>query len=564
MSTQFDLPSQFVDQLLLEQQTLTAVEQFALHHEGNGSSHYGEPIYRDLIPAGPPGQGEQYAFEVDLDACSGCKACVVACHNMNGLEKRETWREVGQLVGGGVQPFTQHITTACHHCLEPACLQGCPVNAYEKDEETGIVRHLDDQCIGCQYCILKCPYEVPVYSKSKGIVRKCDMCHQRLAIGEAPACVQSCPNQAIRIRSVAIETVRDECEVDHFLPGAPDPIITLPTTAYRTQKVMPRNALPADYFAVARSAAHLPLVLMLVLTQMSVGAFVVEQFLYSYGTSAGGALSQEVRFWHLCAALLLGFLGLGASLFHLGRPHLAFRALLGLRTSWLSREILAFNLFAASSTVYVVASCLSGLGYFSLGIYEHVLGGLAAFTGVVAVICSAMIYVDTRRPLWTFGSTTPKFLLTAGILGSPTALLVSLVTATISIELTFNQVMSTYGFDLCRIVLGLSLGKLIWEASLVANLKDRKLTPRRRSAMLTFGELGVISVRRFLLGTLGGVVLPVILLMESALSPNGFPPAFIGIAVILMLGLLTAGELHERYLFFTASVAPRMPGLPAL
>ena len=75
------------------------------------------------------------------------------------------------------EPYQQTVTTACHHCVEPACLEGCPVLAYEKDAETGIVRHLDDQCIGCQYCVLKCPYDVPKYSAKRGIVRKCDMCY---------------------------------------------------------------------------------------------------------------------------------------------------------------------------------------------------------------------------------------------------------------------------------------------------------------------------------------------------------------------------------------------------
>src|SRR3954466_2950723 len=76
---------------------------------------------------------------------------------------------------------------------------GCPTKAYEKDPVTGIVKHLDDQCFGCQYCTLMCPYDAPKYNEARGIVRKCDMCSDRLAHGEAPACVQACPNEAIRI-----------------------------------------------------------------------------------------------------------------------------------------------------------------------------------------------------------------------------------------------------------------------------------------------------------------------------------------------------------------------------
>src|SRR6185437_9166421 len=141
-----------IDELLAEQQRLTAVERFAWRH-----AHHTLPaqarLYRELLPTRAPDQGEQYAFAVDLDACSGCKACVTACHNLNGLDEEETWRNVGLLHGGTEQdPFQQAVTTSCHHCLEPACLEGCPVLAYEKDPRTGIVRHLDDQCIGCQYC----------------------------------------------------------------------------------------------------------------------------------------------------------------------------------------------------------------------------------------------------------------------------------------------------------------------------------------------------------------------------------------------------------------------------
>src|SRR5207302_2079666 len=181
------------------------------------------------------GTGEQYAFEVDLDRCSGCKSCVTACHALNGLDEEETWRSVGTLHGRGRNSFQQTVTTACHHCVEPGCLEGCPVLAYDKDPLTGIVRHQDDQCIGCQYCVLRCPYDVPKYSERRGIVRKCDMCHQRLAHGEAPACVQACPSEAIRITLVETQAVRNEYRLgqlkedlipNRFLPDSPAPAIT--------------------------------------------------------------------------------------------------------------------------------------------------------------------------------------------------------------------------------------------------------------------------------------------------------------------------------------------------
>src|SRR6186997_543147 len=149
----------FIDALLAEQQQLTAVEQFASQHVNH--EHPAEDrFYRSRLPARMPHPGEQYAFTVDLDACSGCKACVTACHNVNGLEDTESWRRIGLLHSRvGSAPFLQTVTTACHHCVDPGCLNGCPVLAYDKDPLTGIVRHLDDQCMGCQYCVMMCPYE---------------------------------------------------------------------------------------------------------------------------------------------------------------------------------------------------------------------------------------------------------------------------------------------------------------------------------------------------------------------------------------------------------------------
>lgn len=92
-------PTLLLEQLLSEQQELTAVEQFSRNYDGDRASIKGKH-YQQLMPAAPPGAGQQYAFEVDLDRCSGCKACVTACHNLNGLDTLETWRDVGLLVGG--------------------------------------------------------------------------------------------------------------------------------------------------------------------------------------------------------------------------------------------------------------------------------------------------------------------------------------------------------------------------------------------------------------------------------------------------------------------------------
>ena len=264
---------------LSDQSTPTAIENFAFKHDLKQFKE-GERAYRELIPKRTPGAGEQYAFEVNLDQCTGCKSCVIACHSENGLDEDETWRAVGLIQGGTeAQPVIQHITGACHHCMDPACMNGCPTKAYEKDPVTGVVKHLHDQCFGCQYCILKCPYDVPKYNKKKGIVHKCDMCISRLEVGQAPACVRACPTSAIRISLVNTSEVREKPEAFVNIPDAPASDYTLPTTRYITKRRFPADMLSLDYFNIQPEHSHLPLVFMLVLTQLSVGAFGAQLFL---------------------------------------------------------------------------------------------------------------------------------------------------------------------------------------------------------------------------------------------------------------------------------------------
>jgi len=544
-----------IEDLLYEQKLLTPVARFSRRHE-SGTLPAQAKYYRDLIPLSTPKQGEQYAFAVELDACTGCKACVTACHNLNGLDDEETWRDVGVLFGGTIsQPVQQTVTTACHHCVDPACMNGCPVNAYDKDPVTGIVRHLDDQCIGCQYCILKCPYDVPKYSKKRGIVRKCDMCSSRLAVGEAPACVQACPNEAIRITIVDKQQIAAERKQKKgFLPSAPDSDYTLPTTQYFSSKDLPSNLRPADFYKIKPEHSHLPLVVMLVLTQLSVGAFSLGIILrLLFPADLLGAITP----FDSLVAVLLGLVALGASTMHLGRPLYAWRAFVGLKTSWLSREIIVFGLFANFAVIYAGLCWLpdvsraTGLHFWpwlSDPLLRNVLGIFVAVSGIGGIYCSAMIYQDTRRTFWRPTMTSLKFAGTTLLLG-PATILFSLLcqnafVPAISQGDAFRHAVAL----LCQLLIAITIAKLVGELTVFLHLIDSEWTNMQRTAILMARDLRSATIGRFVFGSVGGILLPIC-------AMSGLP--YLGVAALVLCLL---GELLERYLFFAAVIPPKMPG----
>ncbi|RYD34346.1 MAG: molybdopterin oxidoreductase [Verrucomicrobiaceae bacterium] len=513
-----------IDQLLAEQRTLTAVERFSQWHEqgqhGGGRGQGTGDGYSHLMPAAPPGPGEQYRFEVNLDACTGCKACVSACHSLNGLDDDEAWRDVGSVIGGRRgEAWQQTVTTACHHCADPACASGCPVAAYEKEADTGIVRHLDDQCIGCQYCILKCPYDVPKYSKRLGIVRKCDMCVGRLREGEAPACVQACPTGAIAIRIVRIDAIRPESG-SRLVPGAFDSAYTRPATLYRTTRPIPADARPADAGALRVEHAHWPLIWMLTLTQLSVGLFTALAVM----ALAGKPVPSTAVF--TAAGLLMT--GLAVSVLHLGRPLGAWRFFLGLRTSWMSREILAFNVLAGCATL------ASGVAFLGQDRFMPAVLGLTALIGLVSVFTSVMIYVDTRRPYWNAPVTTVRFFGTVLTLGTAGAAAV-------------------LGPD--KSWLGTSMGLLTllhgWMQARVRRAWEDDDSPWNASAR-------VIRLRlRGIMDSGDALFLTALLCGFCALITNGMAST---VWAALYFSTLLAGQVLDRMLFFTAAMGPRMTG----
>lgn len=513
--------SLLIDEVLREQQTLrTPVALFSEEHDSKSVRER----FTHLIPLSKPRAGEQYAFEVNLDACTGCKACVAACHSLNGLDEDESWRDMGLLIGTRKQPYLQTVTTACHHCVEPACAEGCPVLAYDKSPITGIVRHLDDQCIGCSYCILKCPYDVPKFNLKRGIVRKCDMCQGRLAEGEAPACVQACPNEAIKIKVVRQAAVP---ATGSIIAGAFDSSYTRPATTYVSDKPVPAAAKPADGGRLDLDHGHEPLAWMLVLTQMSAGAFVccaLAMWLNALSLSQAAVTSV--------AALTAGLAGIALSVLHLGQPLKAWRAFLGWRRSWLSREIIAFGALPAGGAAIAAAWWFDNLEWMRLAVTGTALAAMGA------VWCSVMVYVDTRRPYWSLANTAGKFFGTLALLGVALCALVwswngaKLLPWAVALAVAFRWMLSLW--ELSRYRRALADETCAWHKS--ARVMHRHLS-------------GQLEFRGFLLlGT--GLLLPVAMAAGAPVS------------WMLMLSLLLTfgSQVLERRYFFTAAAGTKMPG----
>lgn len=293
----------------------------------------------------------QKGFLLDLNKCTGCGACCIACKNENETGNGIHWRQIVTFNTGhipGIPLF--HYSLACSHCIDAPCMVNCPALAYDKDEKTGAVIINPDKCMGCKYCLWVCPYDAPKYNEITGVIEKCTFCEELLSEGLEPACVLNCPTGAIQICDFGEK--EEPAKLPGFFNFGIEPAVRF--IPVREKHKAPEAASMIDLSFLAELAAQFPVNRESKVSVKSEWSLLVFTFFvpvlvaFFFASKISGLRLNPYLF------LLAGAAVMGISTIHLGKRFRLLRVILNWKNSWLSRELISFAVFLGISFLYLL------------------------------------------------------------------------------------------------------------------------------------------------------------------------------------------------------------------
>jgi Fe-S-cluster-containing dehydrogenase component/DMSO reductase anchor subunit len=274
-------------------------------------------------------------FVFDQGRCTGCHACQLACTIENDLPLTTSWRQVvtfNPRRQPGLPMF--HLSLACNHCGEAPCIGACPARAIHRDPATRAVLIDGGTCIGCRYCGWACPYDALRFDRHRGVMTKCTLCVERLRAGYTPACAVACPTGALEV------TTLEERDVTVRSVGVPDGRALRPA-----MRVLPwdvsRGGMAGDaHVGFPRSDTSASTITLRTEWPLAIFTLAASTLVALVAAHIAGAVRLPT--WSFLGVALFSMV---LSAVHLGKKERAWRAVLGIHTSWLSREIASFTGF---------------------------------------------------------------------------------------------------------------------------------------------------------------------------------------------------------------------------
>lgn len=181
----------------------------------------------------------QIGFYFDQTRCSNCFACMVACKDWHDLPAGPVFYRCVTAIEEGQYPDVRvhFLSTACHHCMEPPCVENCPNEAIVKRKSDGIVVVDPERCQGfsnCGICSEVCPYDVPQFGpEPEAVMQKCDLCLDRWAEGKKPICVDACTMRALDADS--LESLESKYDTVKSIKGFKMLELTAPAIRFKRQ-----------------------------------------------------------------------------------------------------------------------------------------------------------------------------------------------------------------------------------------------------------------------------------------------------------------------------------------